>query len=88
MIMKEKTIFCSLLYIINTTEVAASQMAESFPITESASMEQLPKTLDNDAVFSERERTQETIIKRDLESGTTLSQKDASMPSEREGMMP
>lgn len=80
MISKDKIVLATLLYTINISAIAASQMAETYPVTEPASMEHLPSTLDKDAAFQERERTQATIIKEDQEEAT-LSQKDASSPS-------
>jgi hypothetical protein len=82
MISKDIIVLATLLYTINISAIAASQMAETYPVTEPASMEQLPSTLDKDAVFQERERTQATIIKEDQEEATP-SQKDASSPSDK-----
>lgn len=80
MISKDKIMLATLLCTVNISAIAASQMAETYPITEPASMEHLPPTLDKDAVFQERERTQATIIKEDQEEPSLL-QKDVSSPS-------
>ncbi len=82
MISKDKIILATLLCTVNISAIAASQMAETYPITEPASMEHLPPTLDKDAVFQERERTQATIIKED-QGEATPSQKDAYSPSDK-----
>lgn len=82
MITKDKIILATLLYTVNISAIAASQMVGTFPITEPASLEQLPPTLDKEPVFQEREKTQAKIIKENQEE-FTLSQKEVSMPSEK-----